>query len=83
MLLHADKAYRNFSIALNYDFGFGVNTLLTPLTRVPLREQGIKLKSEWIRAVQTRSIGNSANTVQGPYVLLWRGKLYTFRDVLQ
>jgi len=47
------------------------------------REQGIKLKSEWIRAVQTRSIGNSANTTQGPYVLLWRGKLYTFRDVLQ
>ena len=47
------------------------------------REQGIKLKSEWIRAVQTRSIGNSNNTIQGPYVLLWRGKLYTFRDVVQ
>lgn len=47
------------------------------------KDQGIRAKSDWIRAVQTRSIGNTVNTQTGPYVMLWRSKLYTFREVLQ
>jgi len=64
-------------------------TLLSTLTNHALlcrvlyqKEQVIKLKSEWIRAVQTRSVGGAV-PIQGPNVLLWRGKIYTFRDTIQ